>query len=95
MLKASCPTDNPLTPPARLAAVGQRLDSILQAIKTVRSALNDFYGTLTDEQKAKFETIGPLRTSQAEGLEITPTNVRRRGPPDIEQIIRRLIPLRF
>ena len=22
MLKASCPTDNPLTPPARLAAVG-------------------------------------------------------------------------
>ena len=95
MLKASCPTDNPLTPPARLAAVGQRLDTILQAVKTVRSALDDFYGMLTDEQKAKFEAIGPLRTSQAEAPEVTPTNVRRRGPPNVEQIIRRLIPLRF
>jgi hypothetical protein len=95
MLKASCPTDNPLTPPARLAGVGHRLESILQAVKTVRSALNDFYGMLSDEQKAKFEAIGPLRTSQAETPEVTPTNVRRRGPPDVEQIIRRLIPLRF
>jgi LTXXQ motif family protein len=95
MLKASCPTDNPLTPPARLAAIGQRLDAILQAVKTVRSALNDFYGMLTDEQKAKFEAIGPLRTSQAEALEVAPTDVRRRGPPDVEQIIRRLIPIGF
>ena len=94
-LKASCPTDNPLTPPARLAAIGQRLDAILQAVKTVRSALNDFYGMLTDEQKAKFEAIGPLRTSQAEALEVAPTDVRRPGPPDVEQIIRRLIPIEF
>jgi len=72
MLKASCPTENPLTPPARLAAVGQRLDSILQAVKTVCSALDDFYGMLTDEQKAKFEAIGPQRTSQAEALEVAP-----------------------
>jgi hypothetical protein len=64
MLKASCPTDNPLTPPARLAAIGQRLDAILQAVKTVRSALNDFYAMLTDEQKAKFEAIGPLRRAK-------------------------------
>ena len=95
MLKVSCPTDNPLTPPARLAEVGQRLESILQAVKTVRSALNDFYGMLSDEQKAKFEAIGPLRTSQAETPAVAPTSVRRRGPPDVEQIIRRLIPLRF
>ena len=45
MLKAACLTDNPLTPPARLAAVGKRLDTMLQAVKTVRSALNDFYGS--------------------------------------------------
>ena len=95
MLKASCPTDNPLTPPLRLAAIGQRLDAILGAVKTVRSALNDFYGMLTDEQKAKFEAIGPLRTSQAEALEVAPTDVRRRGPPGVEQIIRRLIPIGF
>jgi hypothetical protein len=58
-LKASCPTDNELTPPARLAAVGTRLDAMLQAVKTVSSALDDFYGSLSDEQKANFDAIGP------------------------------------
>jgi hypothetical protein len=64
LLKASCLTDDPLTPPARLAAVGTRLDTMLQAVKMVSSALNDFYGTLSDEQKARFEAIGPQRTSR-------------------------------
>jgi hypothetical protein len=36
---------------------------MLQAIKQVRSALDDFYGTLSDEQKAQFEAIGPRRTA--------------------------------
>ena len=58
MLKASCQPDNTLTPPARLAAAGNRLRTILQAVKLVRSALEDFYGTLSDEQKAQFEAIG-------------------------------------
>jgi hypothetical protein len=64
LLKASCLTEDPLTPPARLAAVGKRLDTMLQAVKMVSSALNDFYGTLSDEQKARFEAIGPQRTTQ-------------------------------
>jgi LTXXQ motif family protein len=60
-LKQSCQTgpEDALTPPARLAAVGQRLDAILQAVKTVRTAVDDFYGSLTDEQKAAFDAIGP------------------------------------
>jgi hypothetical protein len=91
LLKASCLTDDPLTPPARLAAVGKRLDTMLQAVKMVSSALNDFYGTLSDEQKARFEAIGPQQTSRLESLEVAPTNVRRRGPPSAEQIIRRLM----
>ena len=53
-----------LTPPARLAAVGKRLDTMLQAVKAVRSALDDFYATLNDEQKAQFEAIGPQRTAE-------------------------------
>ena len=65
LLKASCLTNDPLTPPARLAAVGKRLGTMLQAVKMVSAALNDFYGTLSDEQKAKFEAIGPQRTAQA------------------------------
>jgi hypothetical protein len=61
MLKASCQPDSALTPPARLTAIGKRLDTMLEAVKTVRSALNEFYGTLTDEQKAQFESIGRQR----------------------------------
>ena len=92
MLKAACLTDNPLTPPARLAAVGKRLDTMLQAIKTVRSALNDFYGSLSDEQKARFEAIGPQRTSQLESLDVVHTAVRRQhGVVNVGQVIRRLM----
>jgi hypothetical protein len=65
MLKASCEPDSAsaLTPPARLAAIGKRLDAMLKAVETVRSALDDLYGELTDEQKAQFEAIGPGRTA--------------------------------
>jgi hypothetical protein len=59
MLKASCPATDPITPPARLEAIANRLETMLQAVKTVRAALDDFYGKLNDEQKAQFEAIGP------------------------------------
>jgi hypothetical protein len=91
MLKAACLTDNPLTPPARLAAVGKRLDTMLQAVTSVRSALNDFYGSLSDEQKARFEAIGPQRTSQLESLDVVHTTVRRHGIDPVGQVIRRLM----
>lgn len=66
MLKASCQPDSALTPPARLTAIGKRLDTMLEAVKTVRSALNEFYATLTDEQKAQFESIGRQRLGMAD-----------------------------
>jgi hypothetical protein len=52
-----------MTPPARMAAVRKRLDTMLDGVKSVRTALEDFYATLNDEQKAQFEAIGPRRTS--------------------------------
>jgi hypothetical protein len=64
MLKGSCPADDAMTPPARLAVAGKRLDTMLQAVRLVRAALEDFYATLSDEQKAQFEAIGPRRTSE-------------------------------
>ncbi|MGA2126236.1 MAG: Spy/CpxP family protein refolding chaperone [Xanthobacteraceae bacterium] len=64
LLETSCPADNPLTPPARLAAAGKRLEIMRQAVEMVSAALGDFYGALSDEQKARFEAIGPQRTSQ-------------------------------
>jgi len=66
MLKASCQTGEAITPPARLEAIGKRLDVMLQAVKTVRAALDDFYGQLSDEQKAQFEAIGPRRSASAD-----------------------------
>ncbi|MGZ6042806.1 MAG: Spy/CpxP family protein refolding chaperone, partial [Asticcacaulis sp.] len=62
MLKMSCQPDGVVTPPARLAALAKRLDVMMQAVKLVRPALEDFYATLSDEQKAQFEAIGPKRT---------------------------------
>jgi hypothetical protein len=93
LLKTSCVTNDALTPPARLAAVGKRLDGMFQAVKIVSAALNDFYGSLSDEQKARFEAIGPQRTSQLETLEVAPTTAHRHryGRPSVEQIIRRLL----
>jgi hypothetical protein len=49
ILKSSCAATDARTPPARLAAVQTRLDSMLQAIGTVRPALDSFYGSLNDE----------------------------------------------
>jgi hypothetical protein len=62
LLKTSCPTAEPITPPARLEAIANRLEAMLLAVKTVRAALGDFYGQLSDEQKAQFEAIGPGRS---------------------------------
>ena len=60
-LKAACQTEEMLTPPARLAAAARRLEAMRQAVKQVRAALEDFYATLNDEQRALFEAIGPAR----------------------------------
>jgi LTXXQ motif family protein len=66
MLRTSCRADEAVTPPARLAAVGKRLDTMLQAVKLVRASLDDFYATLSDEQKAQFEAIGPRLTASSD-----------------------------
>lgn len=61
MLAANCPTDETLTPPGRLAAMEGRLDAMLGALDVVQPALVDFYGSLTDEQKARFNQLGVRR----------------------------------
>jgi hypothetical protein len=93
MLKASCQTDNSLTPPARLATVGKRLDTMLQAVNTVRSGLDGFYGALNDEQKARFEAIGPQRTVEPDQPRARQTHYRGRNiEGGVENLIRRLLP---
>jgi hypothetical protein len=74
LLKASCPSGQLLTPPARLAAVGDRLGVLLQAIKIVRPPLESFYASLSDEQKADFDAIGPQRTAEIEAPYADPSH---------------------
>jgi hypothetical protein len=58
-LQASCPTAVPQSPVARVDTVEKRLTAMADAIKSVRPDLQNFYASLSDEQKAKFNTIGP------------------------------------
>jgi hypothetical protein len=74
-LATSCQIDDAATPPTRLAAAGKRLDVMLEQVKLVRTALDDFYVMLSDEQKAQFEAIGPRRTSVADRADM----MQRRG----------------
>ncbi|MDO8978201.1 MAG: Spy/CpxP family protein refolding chaperone [Afipia sp.] len=98
-LKASCQPENALTPPARLEAVGKRLDTMLQAVKTVRAAMDNFYGSLNDEQKANFDSIGPKRVSAVDGNAIarndedTPRRARshRHHHGNVDYMIRRMM----
>jgi hypothetical protein len=58
LLNANCREDHALTPPGRLDAMAQRLDAMLQALKIVQPALEQFYNSLSDEQKARFNQLG-------------------------------------
>jgi hypothetical protein len=64
-LQASCPIEMPQAAMDRFDAVGKRLDAMATAIKTVRPALASFYASLTDEQKARFNTLGPPKKTAA------------------------------
>ncbi len=63
ILNAQCQPQDATTPPARLDAVDGRLDAMQQAVNLVSAALEGFYATLSDEQKAQFEAIGQKRTA--------------------------------
>ena len=56
-LQAACPDDLPLTPVGRLEAMEKRLEAMLQAARHVQPALDEFYATLSSEQKARFNTL--------------------------------------
>jgi hypothetical protein len=65
-MQATCPNERPQTPMDRLAAVEKRIDAMLQAVRKVRDPLNKFYSSLSDEQKAQFNTMGPPQNGLSE-----------------------------
>jgi len=56
-LQAACPDEVPVTPVGRLQAMEKRLSAMLQAANQIQPALDDFYASLTAEQKARFNTL--------------------------------------
>src|SRR5262245_14782837 len=67
MLKSGCPNDLLSIPTGRLAAMESRLQVMLAAVQTVRPALERFYQSLSDEQKARFNAIAPTNDAAAAG----------------------------
>jgi LTXXQ motif family protein len=65
-IKAACPAEVPATPPARLDAVGHRLQAMLQGVETMQPALADFCNSLSNDQKARFNSMGRQLFAQSE-----------------------------
>ena len=57
ILKAQCQPVDTLTPTGRLAAMQMRLGAMSKALEITQAALDKFYASLSDEQKARFDRI--------------------------------------
>jgi len=57
LMQANCQPAQTLTPTGRLAAMESRLSTMSQALQMTQTALDRFYGALSDEQKARFDRM--------------------------------------
>jgi hypothetical protein len=64
LLQSACPSDLPATPTGRLAAMRTRIEAMLQAVAIVRPALERFFNSLSDEQKARFVALPEERSAR-------------------------------
>jgi LTXXQ motif family protein len=81
-MRAACPDDLPNTPTGRMAAMRQRLEAMRASVQIVRPALEKFYESLTDEQKARFNALEPdqpvdVKTSKAEMSQVCSSAVTK------------------
>ena len=59
-LRAACSaTPAPVTAAARLDAADQRLTAMVYAVTVLRGMLNQFYGALSEDQRARFDAMNP------------------------------------
>jgi hypothetical protein len=56
VMRNACQAEVPETIVGRTEAMEKRMDTMLQAIRTMRPALEAFYATLSDEQKARLDS---------------------------------------
>src|SRR5712671_672343 len=78
VLQSGCPKVLLSTPVGRVAAMRQRLETMLQAVALVLPPLEAFYASLSDEQKARFDAMSPGSSS---GRTARTDN----RPPDLSQ----------
>src|SRR5215467_11637255 len=85
----SCPASAPLTPVGRLDAAEQRLDATMQAIHILRSPLERFYRSLSDEQVRQFNAINGS-TEGARSTGNMATLCSQQGGAVIDQPVQRI-----
>ena len=68
-LNESCPKNDPVTPTGRLQGMERRLSAMLEAVRTVEPALDDFYASLSDEQKARMNTMEPSSKTRVSAVD--------------------------
>ena len=56
VMRNACQADVPETIVGRTEAMEKRMDAMLQAVRATRPALEAFYATLSDEQKARLDS---------------------------------------
>jgi hypothetical protein len=56
LMRNACLVEVPETIIGRTEAMEKRMDTMLQAIRTMRPALEEFYASLSDEQKARLNS---------------------------------------
>ena len=71
-LRPSCPSEAPATVTGRLEVMQSRIAALLGAVDLVGPPLKEFYGALSDEQKARFNRL-------ASPVLASPTAIRRHG----------------
>jgi len=77
--RAACPRTVPVTPIGRLETLERQLAALHTAVGTVRPALEKFYASLSDEQKERFNALGPTRSKErrSAGAETHPDRLAR------------------
>ena len=65
ILKSACPPEAPSNPVERLEAMQQRVNAMAEAVGVIHPALASFYESLTDAQKARFQSSLPARGEEA------------------------------
>jgi ABC-type transporter MlaC component len=89
ILQDACPTELPSTPTGRMDALEKRLDAMVAAVDTVRQPLQEFYNSLSDEQKARFNAVEQnpdadnARVAREEQSELTRTCNAGAGITDV------------